>query len=70
MNYSSMQVTNLGVDTMHLELNAENHPDMPIEGYRVEYKEEGEDWSMAQIADFEKGLSLTFEEMLTKILEI
>lgn len=49
------EVTDKGVDSLHLHLDAKNHPEMPIVEYRVQYKEAGEDWSQAQIADFKKG---------------
>lgn len=67
MKYSCMQVADKGMDTLHLDLNAQNHPDMPIVGYRVQYKEEGQDWSKAQIADFKKGLSLSCEDKIISI---
>lgn len=61
------QVVEKGVDTLHLTLDAKNHPDMPIVGYKVEFKEEGHDWSQAKIAEFNKGLSLNTEDKLVKL---
>lgn len=57
MSYPCTQVVDKGVDTLHLDLDAKNHPDMPIMGYKVQFKEEGEDWTHAQTAEFKKGLS-------------
>lgn len=62
INYPCTQVADKGVDTLHLSLDAKNHPEMPIVGYRVQFKEAGEEWSLAQTAEFKKGLSQICED--------
>lgn len=57
------EVVDKGVDTLHLDLDAKNHPDMPIVGYKVQFKEVGEDWTRAQTAEFKKGSSYVLRNL-------
>ncbi|XP_045118413.1 neural cell adhesion molecule 1-like isoform X4 [Portunus trituberculatus] len=57
------KVTVEGVDRLELSINAKNHPEMPIVGYRVQYMEAGEDWSQAQSAYFKKASIYVLENL-------
>lgn len=57
------KVTVEGVDRLELSIDAKNHPEMPIIGYRVQYKEAGEDWSRAQSAYFKKASIYVLENL-------
>ncbi|XP_042875130.1 neural cell adhesion molecule 1-like isoform X2 [Penaeus japonicus] len=49
------KVTEAEVNAITLELDAHNHPDMPILAFRVQYKTAGDSWSNAQSMEFKRG---------------
>lgn len=51
----SAKVTETEVNAIHLKLDANNHPDMPILAFRVQYKTAGDNWINAQSMEFKKG---------------
>lgn len=42
---------------------------MPIVGYKIEFMEEGNDWTKAQVAEFKRGLLSSYRGKLKKVQE-
>ncbi|XP_068216651.1 neural cell adhesion molecule 1-like [Palaemon carinicauda] len=66
----TLKVTKAEVNALHLSMNAQNHPDMPIMGFRVQYKKAGDDWSFAHATEFKKGESYVIHNLTDDTLYV
>ncbi|XP_066977146.1 neural cell adhesion molecule 1-like isoform X3 [Macrobrachium rosenbergii] len=66
----TLKVMRAEVNALHLMMDAQNHPDMPIMGFKVQYKKAGDDWGFAHATEFKKGESYIINSLTDDTLYV